>query len=59
MERILTVATAAAALLFSLGLAALVEELIFGGLFRCFFAPRTAHPQKQTKLGQDQGQGEL
>jgi hypothetical protein len=57
MERILTVAAAAAALLFSLGLAALVEELIFGGLFRCFFAPRTAHPQKQTKLGQ--GQGEL
>jgi hypothetical protein len=35
----------------------LVEEFIFGGLFRCFFAPRTAHPQKSAKLGQ--GQGEL
>jgi hypothetical protein len=53
----LTVLTAAAALLFSLGLATLVEELIFGGLFRCFFAPRTAHPRKTTKLGQ--GEGEL
>jgi hypothetical protein len=57
MERMVTVLTAAAALLFSLGLATLVEELIFGGLFRCFFAPRTARPQKHTKLGQ--GQGEL
>jgi hypothetical protein len=55
MERMVTVMTAAAALLFSLGLATLVEELIFGGLFRCFFAPRTAHPQKHTKLGQGQG----
>jgi hypothetical protein len=57
MARILTVVTAAAALLLSLGLATLVEELFFGGLFRCFFAPRTAHPRKPTKLGQ--GQGEL
>jgi hypothetical protein len=53
----LTVVTAASALLFSLGLAMLVEELILGGLFRCFFAPRTEGPQKQAKLGQ--GQGEL
>jgi len=57
MARMLTAMTAAAALLFSLGLATLLEELIFGGLFRCFFAPRTAHPRKQTKLGQ--GPGEL
>ncbi len=52
----LTVMTAAAALLFSLGLAMLVEEFIFGGLFRCFFAPRTAHPQESAKLGQGKGE---
>ena len=57
MERMLTVVLAGAALLFSLGLATLAEELIFGGLFRCFFAPRVAHRQTPTKLGQ--GQGEL
>ncbi len=57
MERMLTLVLAGAALLFSLGLATLAEELIFGGLFRCFFAPRTAHGQKPAKQGQ--GQGEL
>jgi hypothetical protein len=57
MDQMLTVLTAAAALLFSLGLATLAEELIFGGLFRCFFAPHTAHPRETTRLGQ--GQGEL
>jgi hypothetical protein len=56
MERMLTVLLAGAALLFSLGLATLAEELIFGGLFRCFFAHRMAQERKP-KLGQ--GQGEL
>ena len=57
MERMLTVVVAGAALLFSLGLATLAEELIFGGLFRCFFAPRMAQRPKPAKLGH--GQGEL
>jgi hypothetical protein len=57
MERMLTVVLAAAALLFSLGLATLAEELIFGGLFRCFFASRTAQGRKPAELGQ--GRGEL
>jgi hypothetical protein len=51
MERMLTVMTAAAALLLSLGVATLVEELIFGGLFRCFFAPRTERPAETDKVG--------
>jgi hypothetical protein len=51
MERILTIITAGAALVFSLGLATLVEELIFGGLFRCFFAPRTAQQQNKIITG--------
>jgi hypothetical protein len=46
----LTVVVAGAALLFSLGLATLAEELIFGGLFRCFFAPRRAHKRKDERL---------
>jgi hypothetical protein len=57
MERMVTLATAAAALLFSLGLATLAEQLIFSGLFRCCFASRSARPHKPTKLAQ--GQGEL
>jgi hypothetical protein len=53
----LTAMTAAAALLFSLGLATLLEEVIFSGLCRCFFAPQTARPRKPGELGQ--GPGEL
>lgn len=40
MENAKTVITLAAALFFSLACAVLIEELVFGGLFRLFFAPR-------------------
>jgi hypothetical protein len=53
----LTAMTAAAALLLSLGLATLLEELIFGGLCRCFFTSRTPRPPEPRELGQ--GPGEL
>ncbi len=57
MARMLTAMTAAAALLLSFGLATLLEELIFGGLCRCFFTPRIPRPRKPRELGQ--GPGEL
>ncbi len=39
MELATTVFTLAAVLIFSLACALLLEEMIFGGLFRLFFAP--------------------
>jgi hypothetical protein len=51
MATMITAMTAAAALLFSLALATLLEELIFGGLCRCFFNPRTLRPPKPRELG--------
>ena len=52
MERALTLMTISAGLLLSIACAMLIEELIIGGLFRIFFAPRPARaPQKQAKTG--------
>jgi hypothetical protein len=45
METATTFGVALAALFFSLACALLLEELIFGGLFRCFFAPRAQAKQ--------------
>jgi hypothetical protein len=47
METATTFGLAVAALFFSLACALLLEELIFGGLFRFFFAPRAGRPQQQ------------
>jgi hypothetical protein len=52
MECTTTLITLSAGLLLSMACAVLLEELIFGGLFRIFFAPRPASPQhKQAKSG--------
>jgi hypothetical protein len=40
MEQVVMVTTVSAALLFSVALALLIEELVFGGLFRLFFGER-------------------
>ncbi len=40
MEDMVMMTTVSAALLFSVALALLLEELIFGGLFRLFFGER-------------------
>jgi hypothetical protein len=45
MDCTLTLMTLSAGLLLSIACAALLEELIFGGLFRIFFGPRPASPQ--------------
>lgn len=47
MESALMLITISAGLLLSLAIAMLVEELIFGGIFRLFFAPRPASPEMQ------------
>lgn len=44
MDSAMTLMTLSAGLLLSLSFAALLEELIFGGLFRLFFSARRAHP---------------
>jgi hypothetical protein len=46
MESVTTIGVVAAGLFFSVACALLLEELIFGGLFRFFFAPRTGRPQR-------------
>jgi hypothetical protein len=51
MESATTAAAAVAGLFFSLMCALLMEELIFGGLFRFFFAPRVGRPQKKEEAG--------
>ena len=51
MESALTAATVAAGLFFSLSFALLIEELIFGGLFRLFFTQRTTRPGTETQPG--------
>jgi len=40
MDQVLITITASGALVFSIALALLLEELIFGGLFRLFFGQR-------------------
>ncbi|HVZ17942.1 MAG TPA: hypothetical protein VG897_12540 [Terriglobales bacterium] len=44
MQTATTFAVVIAGLFFSLACALLLEELIFGGLFRFFFGPRTGRP---------------
>lgn len=51
MESAITAAAAIAGLFFSLTCALLIEELIFGGMFRFFFAPRTGRPQNKEGVG--------
>jgi len=46
MESATTVGVVLAGLFFSLACALLLEELIFGGLFRFFFAPRAGRPRR-------------
>jgi len=51
MESAINVGVVLAGLFFSLACALLLEELIFGGLFRFFFAPRTGRPQQKLIAG--------
>ena len=47
MESLVAFFTIVAGLLFSVACAVLVEEWIFGGLFKAFFAPRLAKVEEQ------------
>jgi len=51
MESAMTAVTVVAAVFFSLSCALLIEELVLGGLFRLFFAPRPERPRVETNLG--------
>jgi hypothetical protein len=51
MESAKMAITIAAGLLFSLSCAVLIEELIFGGLFRLFFARRSERPKSNSQPG--------
>lgn len=51
MESATTVTMAVAGLFFSLVCALLMEELIFGGLFRFFFTPRAARVEAKVEAG--------
>ncbi len=51
MERAMTMCTVMGALVFSISCAMLLEELIFGGLFRLFFAPRPERSQLKPQAG--------
>lgn len=51
MESAATALTVMGGLGFSLACAILLEELIFGGLFRLFFAPRPGHPRNEQNPG--------
>jgi hypothetical protein len=46
MESLMAFFTVVAGLLFSVACAVLVEEWIFGGLFRAFFAPRAINVEE-------------
>jgi hypothetical protein len=46
MESVTTIGVVVAGLFFSLACALLLEELIFGGLFRFFFAARVGRPDQ-------------
>ena len=52
MEGATTVLVSAAALFFSLCCALLVEELVFGALFRLFFAPQSKRSKPKVHAGQ-------
>jgi hypothetical protein len=51
MESATTVTLVLAGLFFSLMCALLMEELIFGGLFRFFFTPRAGRSQQKVEAG--------
>jgi hypothetical protein len=51
MESATTAAAVVAGLFFSIACALLMEELIFGGLFRLFFAPRMGRPHNKETAG--------
>jgi hypothetical protein len=51
MQAATTLTLSIAALFFSLMCAILFEELIFGGLFRLFLAPRSERPQQHLDAG--------
>jgi hypothetical protein len=51
MESATTMTLVLAGMFFSLMCALLMEELIFGGLFRFFFAPRAGRPQEKIEAG--------
>lgn len=51
MENATTAAVVIAGLFFSLMCALLMEELIFGGMFRFFFAPRVERLQQKVNAG--------
>jgi hypothetical protein len=48
MDSTFTLFSVAAGLLLSIACAALLEELIFGGIFRLFFAPRPVNSANNT-----------
>jgi hypothetical protein len=51
MQSATTVVMTVAALFFSLSCALLLEELVFGALFRLFFAPQPKRSKPKTNLG--------
>lgn len=52
MQTAITFIAVVAGLVLSLSVALLAEELIFGQIFRLFFAPQKTHQTAATKLGQ-------
>lgn len=46
MQLVMTAMAVVAGLVFSLAISLLVEELIFGKVFRLFFTPRVAVPMR-------------
>jgi hypothetical protein len=51
MESATTVTMVLAGLFFSLVIALLMEELVFGGLFWFFFGPRAGRPPEKAEAG--------
>lgn len=49
MDSAITALTLVAVLVFSLACALLLEEMIFGGLFRLFFAPVTQNKRRTNR----------
>ena len=65
MEQVVMMTTVTATLIFSVALALLIEELVFGGLFRLFFGERpplnpvgvAAHPEPADLVGRARHSG--
>lgn len=51
MQSAMTILTVVGGLVFSVSCALLVEELIFGGLFRFFFQRKSSMPEKAWFIG--------